>query len=202
MKPNRSFLPWLSAAVLSCGLWTSAAQAGTVATQLGADDGLGLTLASGDAFYFGDLNAGSGLDEWHPGGFSTTLSSSWSGTVVSASLEIFSGGWGLDAPAQVLLNGTVIGALSVGDLTATPSGENVAFRDVFSLDPFLGLLTGNDLIEIQTANVDDDGALGLLKLMLQTQDAGTGGNTVPEPASLALAGLALAGAFATRRRKA
>ncbi|MBW8846210.1 MAG: PEP-CTERM sorting domain-containing protein [Burkholderiales bacterium] len=200
MNLKHFFLPCLSAALLSCGVWVSAAQAGAVTTQLGMDDGLGLTLASGDAFYFGDLNPGTGVDEWHEGGFSTVLSSSWSGTVVAASLEVFSGGWGLDAPAQVLLNGTVIGTLSVGDLTATPSGENVAFRDVFSLDPFLGLLNGNDLIEIQPANAGDDGALGLLKLTLRTQDAG--GNTVAEPASLALAGLALVGVVATRRRRA
>lgn len=200
MKPRNFLASCLSAALLCGGLWAAPAWAGTVTSSYGADDGLGLGLASGDMVFPLDLFPGTGVAEWDIGGRSVLLGSSWSGTLQSASLSIFSGGWGLDAPAQVVLNNQLVGSLTVADGSATPGGDNLAFRDVFDLGGFLGLLTGNDLFEIRTVNPDDDGTLGFLGLTLVTQDAG-GGNTVPEPASIALAGVAMAGALLTRRRR-
>lgn len=75
---------------------------------------------------------------------------------------MFSGGWGLDAPAQVFLSNQLVGSLTVGDGSVTPNGDNLAFRDVSSLDASLALLTGSGLFEIRTAYVDDHGALGFL----------------------------------------
>ena len=56
------------------------------------DDGLGLGLVSGAMVFPLDLFPGTGVAEWHAGGSSVLLNSSWSGTLQSASLDIFSGG--------------------------------------------------------------------------------------------------------------
>lgn len=199
MKTRTSLASCLCTALLCTGLWTAPASAGTVNSSYGADDGLGLGLASGDTVFPLDLFPGTGVAEWGAGGRSVLLGSSWSGTLQSASLSIFSGGWGLDAPAQVFLNNQLVGNLTVADGSATPNGDNQAFRDVFDLGAFLGLMTGSDLFEIRTTNPDDDGALGFLGLTLVTQDAG--GNTVPEPDGAALAAVAIVSAWLASRRR-
>ena len=199
MKPRHFLSSCLSVVLLCGGLWTAPAWAGTVSSSYGADDGLGIGLASGDTVFPLDLFPGTGVAEWDAGGRSVLLSSTWSGTLQSASLNVFSGGWGLDAPAQVFLNNQLVGSLTVADGSATPNGDNLAFRDTFDLGAFLGLLTGSDLFEIRTASPDDEGALGFLELTLITRDAG--GNTVPEPEGAALALVAVVSAWLAGRRR-
>lgn len=183
---------------LALSLATSSASAATVETRFGAQDGFGVGIASGDVFAPFELVAGlgDGADEWREGGLSITLSSSWIGMLTGARLEVFSGGWGLGAAAEVLVNNQLVGLLTLAD--ADTVGDNFAFLDAFDLSP-LSLITGTDVIEIRTASTVDAGVLGYLKLTLQTQDAT--GNAVPEPASVALAGIALAGALLARRRR-
>ncbi len=192
---------WLTAFVLSFGLSTSA-QAGVTVSRFGAQDGFGIGVTSGDEFRFGDLinPTTQGTDDWVYGGFTAQLSSSWAGGLIGAQLQVFSGGWGLDGAAGVYLNNILVGTLTNGDDGGSEFSH--AYLDSFNLDPFLALLTGNDQIEIRTVNMDDGGALGFLKLTVQTQDAGGGGNTVSEPASALLAAGALAAALGARRRKA
>lgn len=187
-----------------------AAHAGTVTAWYGDDNGFGLapTVVNGGQFLYSDLAGASSnadTDAWiarddfilFAGGFDAVLSSSWSGQLLGASLEVFSGGWGLSGAAGLYVNGQF-----VGDITNGYSGTDpfsTAVLDVFDLGAVLGGLTGTDRIEIRAADDYDGGAVDYFKLVLRVQDAT--GNTVPEPGSVALAGVALASALLMRRRR-
>lgn len=202
MRRSASLRSLSAALALALGLLGNA-QAGLVSAQLGNDDGFGLGVISGTEFFAADLADGPGLSEWHEGGFVAQLNAAWTGTLTGAQLQVFSGGWGLYGAAQVLLNGNVVGQLTVADFDVL--GGNYAFLDNFDLGTGAMLVNGlNDLeIRVMTSadanDPIDSGVLGFAKLVLQTQDAG--GGTVPEPASAALAAAALAGAALTRRRR-
>ncbi|KQY90239.1 MULTISPECIES: PEP-CTERM sorting domain-containing protein [Roseateles] len=190
----------LSTLGLCLALASSSALAGTVETRFGALDGLGIGLSHGATFAVDDLvnPQPDGTNDWTDGGFTASLGVSWSGTLTGASLQIFSGGWGLEGDAGVYLNHQLVGSLTNTDGDVNGLGSNVAWLDSFDLAAFLGAIGTDNSIEIR-ATPGDGGSLGYIKLTLQTRDAT--GNTVPEPASLALAGVALAGALATRRRR-
>ncbi|MFG6414355.1 PEP-CTERM sorting domain-containing protein [Roseateles sp. DC23W] len=181
----------------------SASQAGVVETRFGSTDGLGIGLASGDSFEFFDLAdpQADGTNDWQPGGFAAPLNLlPFSGSVTGASLQIFSGGWGFGGNASVYLNNQLVGLLTNGDADESVDLVNTAWLDSYDLASLLGLIGSSNTVEIRTVDAGDFGSLGYVKLTLQTQDA-TGG-TVPEPASLALAAVALAGvALTTRRRR-
>ena len=198
MKLNQAIKTLVAATALVAA---GAVMSAPVVSLVGDKDGLGLGLVSGEGFAFSDVGPTDRdrTDEWVFGGVNVLHQSTWTGTLFSASLQIFSGGWGLDSPAQVYLNNTLIGLLTNGD-DSGPSG-NAAFLDVFDLTPYLNLLTGSDTVEIRTSNPDDGGALDYSQLSLQILDASGGGNNVPEPATVALVGLALAGVSLQSRRR-
>jgi MYXO-CTERM domain-containing protein len=193
----RSFVTALGIA-LSFG--ASLATAATVETRFGALDGLGIGLASGDSFEYGNLinPQADGTNDWVGGGFTASLASiSWSGSLTGASLQVFSGGWGFGGNAGVYLNNQLVGELTNGDSGA--GDLSYAYLDSFDLAAFLGLIAADNAVEIRAVDPDDGGSLGYIILTLQTQ--GATGNTVPEPASAALAAVALAGVLLTRRRR-
>ena len=179
----RTWLNGLKTALLCLGLATTTVQAGQVVSRFGSQDGFGINAQSGATFEFIDLTAPTieGTDQEIEGGFTGELTSLWSGTLISAQLQVFSGGWGRYGPADVLLNGTVIGQLTVGDFDTL--GANYAFLDSFDLGAGLGLINGVNAFDIRVvapaSSTDplDTGVLGFLKLTLQTQDPGPG-NTV------------------------
>lgn len=200
MRPLSSMFPHLGAATLAITLALAplASQAGQITVRYGALDGLGIGVGDGDAFEFLDLLGPEpdGTNGWAFGGFSAPITSAWSGTLTGASLQVFAGGWGFNGPAAVYLNNQQVGTLSVGE---DANGTNTAHLDQYDLGAFLGLLTGQDLVEIRTLDVDDGGVLGYLQLTLQTQSGG--GGTAPEPASAWLVAAALAAGLLARRRR-
>jgi hypothetical protein len=190
----------LSALGLALALAAAPASAATVEARFGALDGLGIGLASGASFDYGDLvnPQADGTDDWVFGGFTAQLPVSWSGSLTGATLQVFAGGWGLDGNAGVYLNNQFIGELSNGDSGSDPLSH--AYLDSFDLGAFLGLIGIDNTLEIRAVNPDDGGSLGFFKLTLQTQDAG-GGNTVPEPDGAALAAVAIVSAWLASRRR-
>jgi len=169
----------------------------TVVSTLGDKDGFGIGVANGSGFDFEALGAGDGdgTDVWHDGKLSFALNYALPGQITAASLELFSGGFGLEGPARLYLNGTLVGTLTVGD--GVGPLYNYAFKDIFDLTSFAPLLTGQDAFEIRlVAGDDDSGALDYAQLTL-TSDVVT---AVPEPATNALLAVGLLSLLLVRQR--
>ena len=202
---KRSLTAVLTAAVLTMAAAAGVTTAGaaTLVSLVGDMDGLGLGLTNGAVFNYQQVGSadvqGQGTDEWHYGDFSFVHDYALAGPVASASLEIFSGGWGLDVPASGLdpraslfLNGRLVGHLTNSD------DPLFVFKDVFDLTPFAALLTGHDTFEIRPfAGLNDAGALDYSQLSVTFGPAAA----VPEPSAAALVGLALAALTVSTRRR-
>ena len=188
----------LAAVLLAASV--GSANAVDIVSLVGDKDGFGIGAVSGGGFDFDLIGAGdgNGTDVWRDGNLVFVHDYTLPTSIAAASLELVSGGWGLDAAASLYLNGTYVGNLSVGDNTATGPVLNYAFKDVFDLTPFKSLLTGHDSFEVRLVDGDDDsGALDYSQLTVTTAVIGV----VPEPSTYALTGLGLSALFAARRRR-
>lgn len=176
------------------------AVASPVVSLVGADDGLGIGLAVGASFFPLELiNPGpNGTGEWRADALPMVHNMPFTGTLSSAKLEIFSGGWGYQSPVSVRLNGHLIGDLTSTDPSIIGGDANRTVLDSFDLSGHLEWVTGHDTVSFDVLNADDFGAIGFSRLTLQV-NATTG--TVPEPATFALAALALAGMALHRQRR-
>lgn len=175
--------------------------AAPVTALAGTDNGFNSGLILGEAIFYGNVGspAGDGTDEWLDGGTSVQITSAWTGTLLSATLELVSGGWGADGLAKVMFNGQLLGYLTAAFDDNT--GDSFVVKDLFDLTPYLALISGTDSLEIVSSSDLDGGALDYAKLSLQIRETGSGGGDVPEPATLALVALALAGMSLQRRRR-
>ncbi len=186
------------AAVAAALLATAgAAHAVTIVSGIGDQDGFGLGVSSGAGFDFDAIGGGDGdgTDVWRGGNLAFTLSYALPQQVSVASLELFSGGWGLDMPPSLYLNGTFVGLLSDGDDVGPL--YNYAFKDTVDLTSYASLLTGHDVFEIRLAAGDDDsGALDYAQLTV----TGNIATSVPEPETYALLAMGILSLVAARRR--
>lgn len=196
------------------------ASAMTVTSLTGVNNGLGIGVqvrdtslggASGagapSTFLFTDLplftgtgkGPGDGTNIWRFGDFSFTqrFSLGRNPVIQSASLEISSGGHGLDALSSVFLDGAFLGHLTDADGVGPrlpgnlPSpAYNAAFKDTFDLSPFLSrLLDGVVNIRIAPGGGKFDGwVLDYARLTINLAEdnggntgGGTGGGTNPVP---------------------
>lgn len=165
-----------------------------VVSLVGDEDGFGIGLTNGSGVVYSDINAldVQGTDAWFYGDQSVTHSYSLPASILSASLDVFTAGQGLGGLSSIYLNGTLIGQLTDGD--GVGPSYNYAWKDTFNLTPYIGLLTGSDVVSIRTPASGDGWALDYSKLTITT--------AVPEASTygMLLAGLGVVGALARRRR--
>ena len=174
------------------------ANAGLIEVQIGDEDGFGLGTLPDESFPLSTLQTGDGdgTDLWFFGNqsFSMSYDASDIGTITSATLEVFAGGLGWLGIGSLYFDGTFVGQLTDGDIDANPN--NYARLDLFDLMSFSSLLDGSDTFTIGT-NMNDGWALDYMKLTVQYDS-----HSVPEPGTLALLGIGLAGMGFSRRRRA
>ena len=177
------------------------AMAAVIVDLYGDKDGLGIGVADGDSFFFGDVTAddpadvGTITDRWMFGDqtWSHTYDLTGLGTVTGGSLEIFTGGQGWFGQSSLFLDGVFVGLLTDGDGFDGGDNANRARLDTFDLAAFLPQIDGANTLRVDTVRSGDGWALDYSELTITT--------AVPEPATLWLIGVGLLGIGLARARK-
>jgi hypothetical protein len=181
------------------------AQAGTVTSLIGAEDGFGIGVLPGQGFDWSLITGAPGpgnTNAWIDGSntWTQTYDITGLGPLTSATISVFCGGLGYDDSSpdpSLWINGDFIGSLTSGD-DAGPL-YNYAELDTFSLLPFSSLLTGSDTFTIQTS--PDDGWVFGYSLLQFTGPGSVTSSAVPDAGmTVGLLAISLVGLAAFRRR--
>lgn len=205
MKPNSLALrSLLLAAILFA---SSNASAVVISTLEGDKDGFGVGIVPDASFtgFYPDLSKDDPADIGTITDTYVVGDQSWShaydltglGPIRSVQLEILTYGQGWHGVSNVFFDEVLVGQLTDGDNSTQFLGTNWARLNTFNLSP-AGSFTGLNTIRIDTASPNDDQwALDYSELRIETGAF----SAVPEPASLALIGTALATLAFVRRRR-
>ena len=180
--------------------FATSSHAALIISQIGDIDGFGVNVNADESFnYSSVISDGDGTDTWvyGPRSFNFSYSAPVIGNIVSASLEIFTGGQGYQGPTDLFMDGQEIGTLTDGD-----DNGNFARLDIFDLSSFFSILDGTNQLDVNVSSNGDGWVLDYAKLTIETADNTISPKDVPEPAPLALLALGLLAAGFNRRRKA
>ena len=179
------------------------ANSATVTSLYGDKDGFGIGFVPNQSFSNSypslskndPADTGTITDSWMLGDqtWSHTYDISGFGTILSASIEIFTLGQGWHGISSLYIDGSYVGNLTDGDNSGAYLRTNWARLDIFDLTPYSSLLDGADSITIDTYGTNNDQwALDYSELSV---------SSVPIPAAVWLLGSGLVGFVAIRRRK-
>lgn len=186
-------------ALLFSVCFVASSNAALIVSQIGDMDGFGIGVNADEAFDWNSVVADAdGTDGWFygPQSFSLSYTAPVLGDIISATLELFTGGQGYQGPTDVLLDNQGVGTLTNGD-----GGGNFARLDIFDLSGHFALLDGSNDLTFNILASGDGWVLDYAKLTIEVADNNSSPKDVPEPAPLALLAIGLLAAGFMRKKQ-